>query len=489
MGLDRIHDHDTPYEALNTHPVERARLRCVSRLWNSFIIDSPNFWSSINIYAPHAELIEFLERAGDSALCVYHQWACGSGKPPTRNQIESVLVPRQGQIRTLRFLNPGLCNLGLSLVAGSKILRTLELVRPSPASGLLINDCRFENPLLRHMSLEFWRLPQDMVLALNLESLVLRDLDYLDLSLFRALSSCSESLRRFHIRFNGHSFVEPDAISFPRLEELRIQALYGGTAKIIMNAVIGPPSMSGIIKTIVGPSDLDLVDDLSSFLLPTGGNALDATTTTVELELDQIPTWFEYTRGKRSLQLGFNCGYEGAAAQMYFKLIQAKLRALNPLYQDPVTSLIVLGYVRWRMNLLDITSCCNVHKLVIRLSPFDGLAEQVETTIGEHATNDGDSFEWRFAGLRHLILTWSTSCFDPTHLVPYIERRQLELQAMGYPGLEELTFAHCDFFDGIEDSDFVDKLGRIGIAVTEIKDDDGCRCDFHSFRSLDRNII
>ncbi|KAG8972938.1 hypothetical protein FRB90_010083, partial [Tulasnella sp. 427] len=383
--------------------------------------------------------------------------------PDVRDHIKTVLLSHQHQIRTLRFRAPTLFALGRSLVPQFRDLRTLELSLPSESD---LPPDKYDNPALRHLSLTFHDRPQDVVFSRGLESLVLRQVDYLNLSLFQALSSCADSLKKLSIRSGAKMVGIPDTISFPRLEELRLQLWVSRTAENVLHAILGPPSMSGIIRTTLWIEELGLVDKLLNFLLPSA-DALRATaTTTVEIESRKsLPTWIEYTRGNRSLQLGLRA----AGSDLHFERYRDKLQALNRRLQDPVTSVTILSYKPADMKQLRAFYSSDVQKLIIVLGrPNSQLPiELIDAAIGKRRADHGSG--WTFPALRQLTITFNPSYADSVALAAYVDARQAELQAIGYRGLDELVFVHCSF-DGINCLDLANMPGPKGVTLKEAPD-------------------
>ncbi|KAG8976709.1 hypothetical protein FRB90_009045, partial [Tulasnella sp. 427] len=235
-------------------------------------------------------LFKFIERAQSSPLCVYSM-ANGSNHALNFDRVESALMTRQHQIRTLRLGDPSVCDFGQSLVLAAPSLRTFEAVRP-PGKGFPADGFNYNNLRLRHLSLAFWRLPTRTVWSQGLATLVLRGLHLLDSSLFHMLGACAHSLRSLAIESTAPIILlgTADVISLPRLEELRLQMLAGRTAANIMQKIQGPRSMSGIVHTILYPDELNIIEDLSSFLLPEGCDNRDTAAATVEIIAEKSPT-------------------------------------------------------------------------------------------------------------------------------------------------------------------------------------------------------
>ncbi|KAG8891457.1 hypothetical protein FRC00_013641, partial [Tulasnella sp. 408] len=101
---------------------QRGRLRLVSRIWNSFVVSTPGFWSLVDIRAPSQELLSWkIKLAQQAELCITHQSPYFSHSD--YQQLATFLPAYLDRIRTLRlgsqgfaaafFQNsfPGLCTL------------------------------------------------------------------------------------------------------------------------------------------------------------------------------------------------------------------------------------------------------------------------------------------------------------------------------------------------------------------------------------------
>lgn len=165
---------------------QRGLLRLVSRIWNAFIVSTPEFWSLVDTTAlDHKLLLQRIERAQQQELCVMHR--SGLFAHDYGEQLAISLSSYLDRIRTLRLWNG---HVAAALLRSSfPALRTLELRYHS--SWFSIAQDRF--PQLRTLHLSDCYLPLNATHFSTLRILHLHDsrTEELDKSL-RFLSLCPE---------------------------------------------------------------------------------------------------------------------------------------------------------------------------------------------------------------------------------------------------------------------------------------------------------
>ncbi|KAG9023755.1 hypothetical protein FS837_005640, partial [Tulasnella sp. UAMH 9824] len=148
---------------------QRGRLRLVSRIWNSFLVSTPGFWTVVDIQAPNPKILDRrLQLAQQGELCIAHRpiWS-PSGE---YQQLATVLSAYLDRIRTLRL---GSEEFTTALIQSSfPALRTLEMRNHWQEFGLAQD--RF--PQLCDLRISRCLLPQDAMPLKTLRILHLNDI-------------------------------------------------------------------------------------------------------------------------------------------------------------------------------------------------------------------------------------------------------------------------------------------------------------------------
>ncbi|KAG8900282.1 hypothetical protein FRC01_010191, partial [Tulasnella sp. 417] len=474
LELDRVHDYDAPFETLNEIRKTTFYMRCVSALWNQFILSSPQYWCIVNVRAPQAAMVRTIERAQSAPLCIY------SVKPEhweavRFDKILPLLETRQGQIRTLRLDDRDLYGFGTSLLRLSlPNLRTLEVV-PRFDPYREVPTLAYDMPQLRHLKSTAWDPTSDVSWIQGLETLVLRGLDGFGPDLYRALGLCAHSLRRLSLRL-GFSLEglppTPTTISIPLLEELRLDAASRGTVMEVTRRILIPPSAGGIIHVILEPGDLAAIQNLVDFLFPAERNAPASGQGLIEIDAETGLLVANYARGNRVFRFGIP-----DIAQGDYEAIRDVIQYLDLRFGHPVISVTISCNEPYDAEMLVLLASSNVQSISILTYCPGELANFLQTTIGkrkaetpEQADSDEGEEALGFQSVRHLAIdTKYRELEELEEVASVIATRQEQLRAKGKSTLEEMVLCHC-YPDEMIFADAQSKLGAVGIRLWQVDD-------------------
>ncbi|KIO28757.1 hypothetical protein M407DRAFT_22172 [Tulasnella calospora MUT 4182] len=470
LELDRIHDYNTPFEILSQLRKTIFSMRCVSALWNRFILSSPQYWCIVDVRAPQAAMVRTIERARAAPLCVYstepRHW-----KALHYDQILPLLVNRHGQIRTLRLDDRDLYGFGVSLLRpGLPNLRTLEVV-PRLGSHQDRPAFAYDMPRLRHLKSTALGPESDLAWIQGLETLGLRKLNGFDPGLYHVLDLCSRSLKFLSLglgsSWNGLPLT-PAAISIPRLEALRLDIVDRRTAMEVTRRILVPRSAGGIIRVALEPRSLDAVQDLVDFLCPDDRNALDSVLATIEIDAEYGTLMAEYMRGNRAFQFMVNSIDQEAD----YEAIRNVLQALDLRLGHPAISVTISCNAPYDEKMLRLLPSSNVQRISILTYYPEDLTQFLNATISRKSAEnveqaDFDEGCWAFQSVRYLAIDCNyRELVDLDEVVRIVATRQEQLRAKGGPSLEEMALAHC-YFDDLVFAEAEAKLGVMGIVLRE----------------------
>ncbi|KIO31694.1 hypothetical protein M407DRAFT_19427 [Tulasnella calospora MUT 4182] len=469
LELDRIHDYDVPFEVLDELRKTVFCLRCVSALWNQFILSSPQYWCVINVRGLQAAMVMTIERAQAAPLCIY------SVRPSHWqvvhfDQIKPMLVARHGQIQTLRLNDKDLYDFGLSLIRpGLPALRTLEMVPRSYP----YRDERppiYDTPQLRHLTSKSWRPPLDANWISGLKTLVLRELDGFDPDLYYVLELCAYGLRKLSLGL-GSAWKElsrtPEAIFIPHLEELRLDIGDRRTTKEIMQRILIPQSAGGKIRVSLQLEDGTVIRDLLDFLLRSERGVVDREPVNIEIDSELGLMYAKYTNGNRSLQFGFLYGD-----------MEADYEAIRNIFHDvhvrlghPVISVNMTCDFRSDAEVLKAFYSSTVQVISIITRSLEGIVDLVATAFGRPdpdlpGQTVDDEGSWPFQSLQCFAIDCHHRDVDISKIISIIEQRQDYMKACGMIRLERIVLARSCLV-GMSFSDAAAKLGALGITLSE----------------------
>ncbi|KAG9043750.1 hypothetical protein FS837_009155 [Tulasnella sp. UAMH 9824] len=470
LELDRIHLHDTPLDLLSHMRKTIFRMRCVSALWNRFILSSPQYWCIINVRAPQAAMVRTIELAQAAPLCIYSVNP-GHWEAVQFDQILPLLVNRHSQIRTLRLDDQDLDNFGMPLLRlGLPNLRSLELVPRlwlHPDASTLAYDM----PRIRHLKSTAWAPKQDIAWIQGLETLVLRKLDRLGPDLYRVLGLCAHGLR--HLSLGLRSSREelpptPAAISIPLLKELRLDMADWRTVMEVTKRILAPPSAGGVIRVTLEPRDLAAIHGLFDFLFPDARDILNPRPATIEFDSEEDLLLVDYPRGNRAVQMRV----QGTVHEVDHEAIRGLIHYLDLRLGHPVISVTISCNAPYDAKMMKLLSSSNVQSISIFTYYPEDLAQFLKETItGQSAESseqvDTDDGYRVFQSLRYLAIDCAyRELEDLEEVIRIVETRQEQLRAKGNCLLDEMTLAHSHFDERVF-ADAIEKLGAIGIVLRE----------------------
>ncbi|KAG8909687.1 hypothetical protein FRC00_009642 [Tulasnella sp. 408] len=448
LELDRIHDYDVPFEVLDELRKAVFCLRCVSALWNHFILSSPRYWCVINVRGSQSAMVVTIERAQAAPLCIYSvrpsQW-----QAVHFDQIKPMLVARHSQIRTLRLNDKDLYDFGLSLIRlGLPALRTLEVVPRSYP----YRDERppiYDTPQLRHLTSRSWRPPSEAAWISGLKTLVLRELDGFDPDLYRVLGLCAPGLKKLSLGL-GSAWKglprTPETICIPHMEDLRLDIGDRRTTVEIMRRILIPQSAGGKIRASLQLEDGTVVQDLLDFLLPTEGGVVNQEPAAIEIDSELGLMYAKYTNGNRSLQFGFLYG----DLEADYEAIRSIFHGVHVRLGHPAVSVNMTCDLRSDAEVLQAFCSSAVQSISIITRSLEDIVDLVARAIGRHNSNLSgqtvdDDGSWPFQSLQYFAIDCHHRDVDISKMVSIIEQRQEDMNA-------------CDA---------ATKLGVLGIILSE----------------------
>lgn len=470
LELDRIHLHDTPFDLLGQVRKAIFTMRCVSALWNRFILSSPRYWCIINVRAPQAAMVRTIERAQAAPLCIYSVNP-GHWEAAQFDQILPLLVNRHSQIRTLRLDDRDLYGFGLSLLRlALPNLRSLEVVPrfwPYADAATLVYDI----PQIRHLKSTAWVPKPDSAWIQGLETLVLRKLHVFGPDLFRVLGLCAHRLR--HLSLGLTSTREelprtPAVISLLLLEELRLDMADWRTAMEVTRRILVPPSTGGVIRLTLEPRDLAAIHDLFDFLFPDKRDIPNSRPATIEIDSEEDILMADYPRGNRAVQMRVR----GTIHEVDYEAIRNVVQYLNLRLGHPIISVTISCNAPYDAKMLKLLSSSNVQSISIHTYYPEDLAHFLKETIARQSAEnseqaDTDDGDWLFQSIRYLAIDCSyRELEDLEEVIRIVATRQEQLRAKENCLLEEITLAHC-YFDELVFADAVARLGAMGTVLRE----------------------
>ncbi|KAG9043753.1 hypothetical protein FS837_009158 [Tulasnella sp. UAMH 9824] len=350
LELDRIHVHNTPLGILSQLRKTIFTMRCVSALWNRFILSSPQYWCIINVRAPQAAMVKTIERAQAVPLCIY-------SAAPDRWE-----AAHFDQILPL---------------------------------------------LIRHLNLTAWCPKPDVTWIQGLETLVVRDLDGFGPDLYRVLGRCAHGLR--HLSLGLASTREelpriPAAISIPLLEELRLDMADCRTAMEVTRRILVPPSAGGVIWVTLEPRDLDATHDLFDFLFPEEQDILNSRPAVIEIDSEKNLLLADYPRGNRAVQMRVR----GTGQDEDYEVIRDVIQYLDLRLGHPINSVTISFNAPYDAKMLKLFSS-NIQSISIITGYPEDLAQFLKETIARQSAENSEQADaedgyWLFQSVRCLAI-------------------------------------------------------------------------------------
>lgn len=487
LELDRIHIYNTPFDILGRMRKTIFSMRCVSALWNRFILSSPQYWCIINVRAPQAAMVKTIERAQAAPLCIFSTNS-GHWEAVKFDQILPLLVNRHSQIRTLRLDDTDLYGFGLSLLRlALPNLWSLEVVPrfwPYDDAATLVYDI----PQIRHFISTAWAPKSDAVWIRGLETLALRNLDVFGPDLYRMLSQCAHGLR--HLSLGLRSTREelprtPAAISVPLLEELRLDISDWRTAMEVTRRILVPPSAGGVIRVTLGPTDLAAIHDLFDFLFPDERDIHNSRPTNIEIDSEEDVLMADYPRGNRAVQMRVR----GTVHEVDYEAIRDVIQYLDLRLGHPVISVAISCNAPYDAKMMKLLSSSNVQSISIFTYYREDLADFLKETIGRQSAEnseeaDTDDVDWGFQLVRYLAIDCGYGELeDLEEVIRIVETRQEQLRAQGNCLLEEIVLSHCHFDELV----FADAIARFSAMGTVLREEDWSKTGVDLY--LDTDIL
>ncbi|KAG8912671.1 hypothetical protein FRC01_004957, partial [Tulasnella sp. 417] len=161
LSLNRIHDYELSLGGLEQHRRHLSNIRCVSSVWNAFLLSSPKYWCAINIAAPEKVVELTLARAQQTPLCLYSNQEEGGDPLSSFGHTNSVLLGKTTQIRSIRTSDKGAYDFAIRMLCGGlPDLRTLELKKATGwdeiDQALTLEHIGADLPEIRHLRAVGW---------------------------------------------------------------------------------------------------------------------------------------------------------------------------------------------------------------------------------------------------------------------------------------------------------------------------------------------
>ncbi|KAG9040484.1 hypothetical protein FS837_000567, partial [Tulasnella sp. UAMH 9824] len=278
VGSDYPFKSDYPLKLVE----QRGRLRLVSRIWNSFIVSTPGFWSLVVIRTPNQEVLSWkLKLAQQAELCITHRSLCYAHSD--YQQLATFLSTYLDRIRTLRLEGskafaaallqnsfPGLCTLEMWNQGWFTPVqdRFPQLCNLRLSSCLLPRDTMPINTLRVLHLYESWNTDLNEIIGFlkfcpEIEELKISQSDGQPMWISSPSTTVRlEKLRRLELRDLDLPFVL-HVFGFAKIPSLK-QAIFtvpAGTAAAIQNALREILGNSKVLSSGSGPMELSAFSD------------------------------------------------------------------------------------------------------------------------------------------------------------------------------------------------------------------------------------
>ncbi|KAG8918807.1 hypothetical protein FRC01_001642 [Tulasnella sp. 417] len=468
LNLDRIHDPDLPLDALEEHRRNLFKMRRVSVAWNAFLLARPEYWCAIDVTSPAPESIA---RAQQTPLCLFSKRGSGVGSTPALERLNSVLLGRMKQVRTLRLDKEDAYDFAIrSLRAGLPDLETLELTKATDWDDMgeefVPENIGDQLPSIRHLTTVGWQPSADALWLQNLKVLILKSPLELNSHLLRVLSACRNlSKLTLHADDGPESAEEmtdaPSLVDLPHLEEINLEVLMCPDVGYIL-PILRLPSHSRRFLRIDDEISVEAShSDICRFLYPYPDGSLPPQETTMKIYSD--PSSYPrvtYTAGTAGLDL--SPALDDPSSTEFPALIQA----VQTHIKSPPLTVILHDVDEWGVLIWQRLRDFHMAKIWVKYMERMGLVEVLERLGNKHAPFAPKPAEeeetWPFESLEELTLEETE--LDPGRLIKMVEARQQYLREFSKAWLKRITLISCLIY-GTRLDDAVPRLAAMGVTL------------------------
>ncbi|KAG9016752.1 hypothetical protein FRB90_002274 [Tulasnella sp. 427] len=282
IDLSLVHDPSTTLDELEEHRKLLFTMRCVSKLWDDFLVSGPRYWQAVNLRTDSDTVQSILIRAEDTPLCVYsiEQRDKSAKRMIDFGARQKYLWLSGTSIRTIRSEDRSYVVLWKALSEkGVPSLETLNLTVATEWSNLiwdliaewLGNDL----PMLRDVTARGWEPPADATWLGKLRTLTFLRPTQVDRNLLTVLSRCTE-LKSLRIETSGSIWVEedeppfiiPPKITLPNLQNLDLDFEDLLEIRYLVRQLDVPRDIPASLRIMDAPNSEELVEDLAHFIFP-----------------------------------------------------------------------------------------------------------------------------------------------------------------------------------------------------------------------------
>ncbi|KAG9011185.1 hypothetical protein FRB90_007438 [Tulasnella sp. 427] len=397
-------------------------MRCVSMLWNNFLVSGPRYWQAVNLRTRSDKVRDILKRSENTPLCVYSIQGndLRSSETADLELIQRYLSDSAVQIRTIRSEERHLLPLWKALFrASTPLLESLSLTAQDYWSVVGIDTSAewlvIDLPSLRAVTARGWQPPADATWLANLRNLTFLRPTVIDMNLLNVLSR-STGLIELHIEaddfmiWNETPLSNTPKISLPQLRNLNIalfDTLYD--VRYLIRRLDFPPDIPASLQIANALNSDELIEDMAHFIFPSPPDHIQFLhpPPTATLEVHATPgnlTAVTYSSGSRSVKFGVTPHINQWPDRLQDIILALQTRLNNPQLAVQVdTANEPKAEVLRRMTNVNITSMCIRHG-VAEASNLDGVIAAIASR--HHSLPAGQSMaeeqNWPFEALREL---------------------------------------------------------------------------------------
>ncbi|KAG9014413.1 hypothetical protein FRB90_005331 [Tulasnella sp. 427] len=282
IDLSRVHDPSTTLDELEEHRKLLFTMRCVSKLWDDFLVSGPRYWQAVNLRTNVDTVQSILLRAEDTPLCVY---SIEQIDKSAKRMIDFGVRPKnfwlsRAPIRTIRSEDRSCVVLWKALFEkGMPSLESLNLTAATEWSDLISEPIAEwlgnDLPMVRDVTARGWEPPPDATWLGKLRTLTFLKPTRVDRNLLNVLSRCTglESLR---IEACNSSWIEedeppllnPPQIALPNLQTLDLDFEDLFEIRYLVRQLDVPRDILASLRIMDPPNSEELVEDLAHFIFP-----------------------------------------------------------------------------------------------------------------------------------------------------------------------------------------------------------------------------